>query len=187
MKRKFIMISLLIFGTPGNDIDVFLDPFIVDLKLLFDFGVETYDAYPQKHFKLHAVVVWTINDYPALGTLNGCPYNGFQGCVVCGEETHCIRLPESNKQSYGGHRRFLPYDHPFRRQKKAFNGQQEFSPTPVPMNRDKIYNRVKFIINKWGKVNNGKEVEIQQSTSGRGGKMNKKKRKSHQLGTSDVG
>ena len=93
-------------------------------------------------------MLWTINDYPALGTLSGCPYIGFQGCVVCGEETHCIRLPESYKQSYAGHRRFLPYDHPFRRQNKAFNGQQEFSPSPEPMNGEEIYNRVKFIINK---------------------------------------
>ncbi|KAL7606445.1 hypothetical protein Lser_V15G18818 [Lactuca serriola] len=148
---------------------------------------ETYDAYAQEHYKLRAIVLWTINDYHALGTLSGCPYSCFQGCVVCGEDTHCIRLPELHKQSYAGHRRFLPYDHPFRRQKKAFNGQQEFSPSPVPMNGDEIYNRVKFIINKWGKVNKGKETEIQQSTSGRGGKMNKKKRNSHQLGTSDVG
>ncbi|KAL7597805.1 hypothetical protein Lser_V15G21659 [Lactuca serriola] len=94
MKRKFIMLSLLILGTPRNDIDVFLAPFVDDLQLLFDFGVETYDVYAQEHFKLHVVVLWTINDYPALGTLSGCPYNGFQGCVVCGEETHCIRLLE---------------------------------------------------------------------------------------------
>ncbi|XP_023747773.1 uncharacterized protein LOC111895950 [Lactuca sativa] len=182
MKRKFIMLSLLILGTPGNDIDVFLAPFIDDLQLLFDFGVETYDAYAHEHFKLRAVVLWTINDYPALGTLSGCPYSGFQGCVVCDKETHCIRLPESNNQSYAGHRRFLPYDHPFRRQKKAFNGQQEFSPSPEPMNGEEIYNRVKFIINKWGKVNNDKEAEIQQATSGRGGKMNKKKEKTTPTG-----
>ncbi|KAL7606864.1 hypothetical protein Lser_V15G17886 [Lactuca serriola] len=187
MKRKFIMLSLLISGTPGNDIDVFLAPFINDMQLLFDFGVEKCDAYAQEHFKLRAVVLWTINDYPALGTLSGCLYNGFQGCVVCGEQTHCIRLPESNKQSYAGHRRFLPYDHPFRREKKAFNGQQEFSPSPEPMNGEEIYNSVKFIINKWAKVNKGKEAEIQQATSGRGGNMNKKKRKSQQLGTSHVG
>ncbi|KAL7594807.1 hypothetical protein Lser_V15G29251 [Lactuca serriola] len=141
MKRKFIMLSLLISGTPGNNIDVFLAPFIDNLQLLFDFGVATYDAYAQEHFKLHAVVLWTINDYPTLGTLSGCPYNDFQGYAVCGEETQCIRLSESNKQGYAGHRRFLPYGHPSRRQKKEFNGQQEFSPSPEPMNGEEIYNR----------------------------------------------
>nr|KAJ0221410.1 hypothetical protein LSAT_V11C200065740 [Lactuca sativa] len=97
MKRKFIMLSLLISGTPGNDIDVFLTPFIDDMQLLFDIGVEKYDAYTQEQFKLREVVLWIINDYPALGTLSGCPYSGFQGCVLCGEETHCIRLPKSKK------------------------------------------------------------------------------------------
>lgn len=69
MKRKFIMLSLLISGTPCNDIDIFLVPLVYDLQLLFEVGVETYDAYAQEKFTLRAVVLWTINDYPALGTL----------------------------------------------------------------------------------------------------------------------
>ncbi|GJY32078.1 putative reverse transcriptase domain-containing protein, partial [Tanacetum coccineum] len=88
--------------------------------------VDTYDASTKDNFNLRAVVLWTINDYPALGTLCGCPYNGFKGCVVCGKDTNCVRLSASSKQSYVGHRRYLPYNHPFRKQKKAFNGQQEF-------------------------------------------------------------
>ncbi|GJU31929.1 putative transposase-associated domain-containing protein [Tanacetum coccineum] len=43
--------------------------------------VDTYDASIKDNFNLHAVVLWKINDYPALGTLCGCPYNGFKGCV----------------------------------------------------------------------------------------------------------
>ncbi|GJR91247.1 putative transposon, En/Spm-like protein [Tanacetum coccineum] len=126
MKRKFIMLSVLISGYPGNDIDVFLEPLVDDLHTLFETGVDTYDASTKENFNLRAVVLWTINDYPALGTLCGCPYSGFKGCVVCGKDTHCVRLSASSKQSYAGHRRYLPYNHPFRRQKKAFNGQQEF-------------------------------------------------------------
>ncbi|GJU39152.1 putative transposon, En/Spm-like protein [Tanacetum coccineum] len=82
---------------------------------------------------LCAIVLWTINDYPALGTLCGCPYSGFKGCVVCGKDTNCVTLSASSKQSYVGHKRYLPYNHPFRKQKKAFNGQQEFLPAPIPM------------------------------------------------------
>ncbi|GKC19548.1 putative ribonuclease H-like domain-containing protein [Tanacetum coccineum] len=44
--------------------------------------VDTYDASTKDNFNLRAVVLWTINDYPALGTLCGCPYSGFKGCVV---------------------------------------------------------------------------------------------------------
>ncbi|GKD65639.1 retrovirus-related pol polyprotein from transposon TNT 1-94, partial [Tanacetum coccineum] len=126
MKRKFIMLSVLISGYPGNDIDVFLEPLVDDLHTLFETGVDTYDASTKENFNLRAVVLWTINDYPTLGTLCGCPYSRFKGCVVCGKDTHCVRLSASSKQSYAGHKRYLPYNHPFRRQKKAFNGQQEF-------------------------------------------------------------
>ena len=46
MKRKFMMLSLLIFGPqlPGNDINVYLAPLIEDLQTLWDVGVEAYDA-----------------------------------------------------------------------------------------------------------------------------------------------
>ncbi|GKA24444.1 putative reverse transcriptase domain-containing protein [Tanacetum coccineum] len=40
----------------------------------------------------------TINDYPALGTLCGCPYSGLKGCVVCGKDTYCVKLSASSKQ-----------------------------------------------------------------------------------------
>ncbi|KAL4554293.1 hypothetical protein LXL04_039589 [Taraxacum kok-saghyz] len=141
MKRKFIMLSLLISGSPGQDIDVFLAPLVDDLQIVFDRGVETYDAYAQEKFILRAAVLWTINDYPALGTLCGSPHSGFRGCVVCGEQTHCIRVPESNKQCYAGHRRYLPYDHPFRKQKKAFNGEQEPLLALEPLTGEEIYNK----------------------------------------------
>ncbi|GJZ03876.1 putative ribonuclease H-like domain-containing protein [Tanacetum coccineum] len=61
-------------------------------------GVDTYDASTKDNFNLRAVVLWTINDYPALGTLCGCPYSGFKGCVVCGKDTNCVRLSASSKQ-----------------------------------------------------------------------------------------
>ncbi|GJV81578.1 putative transposase-associated domain-containing protein [Tanacetum coccineum] len=92
------MLSVLISGYPGNDIDVFLELLVDDLNTLFETGVDTYDASTKENFNLCAVVLWTINDYPALGTLCGCPYSGFKGCVVCGKDTHCVRLSASSKQ-----------------------------------------------------------------------------------------
>ncbi|GJS45990.1 putative transposon, En/Spm-like protein [Tanacetum coccineum] len=170
MKRKFINLSVLISGYPGNDIDVFLEPLVDDLHTLFETGVDTYDASTKDNFNLRAVVLWTINDYPALGTLCGCPYNGFKGCVVCWKDTNCVRLSASSKQSYVGHRRYLPYNHPFRKQKKAFNGQQEFLQAPIPMTGEQIYNEVKHIENKWGKgkQTNNNASENQEDTRGKG-------------------
>ncbi|GJZ78048.1 putative transposase-associated domain-containing protein [Tanacetum coccineum] len=178
MKRKFINLSVLISGYPGNDIDVFLEPLVDDLHTLFETGVDTYDASTKDNFNLRAVVLWTINDYPALGTLCGCPYSGFKGCVVCGKDTNCVRLSTLSKQSYVGHRRYLPYNHPFRKQKKAFNGQQEFLLDPNLMTGEQIYNEVQHIENKWGK---GKRTTIRHRNTnkisrGRGGKIQKQKR-----------
>nr|GFB33797.1 hypothetical protein [Tanacetum cinerariifolium] len=39
--------------------------------------IDTYDTSTKENFNLRAVMLWTINDYPALGTLCGCPYSGF--------------------------------------------------------------------------------------------------------------
>ncbi|XP_026420454.1 uncharacterized protein LOC113350970 [Papaver somniferum] len=102
-------------------------------------GKRTWDAYAQEMFTLRAVVLWTINDYPALGTLCGCRYAGYHGCVVCRKKTHSIRLHDSNKNVYVGYRRFLPYEHPFRRQKGAFGGKQEWETAPEPMTGEEIY------------------------------------------------
>ncbi|GKB53883.1 putative transposase-associated domain-containing protein [Tanacetum coccineum] len=120
---------------------------VYEKKVYHAFGVDTYDVSTKDNFNLRAIVLWTINDYPALGTLCGCPYSGFKGCVVCGKDTNCVRLSASSKQSYVGHRRYLPYNHPFRKQKKAFNGQQEFLSAPIPITGEQIYNEVQHIEN----------------------------------------
>ncbi|GKA52609.1 putative transposase-associated domain-containing protein [Tanacetum coccineum] len=178
MKRKCIMLSVLILGYSGNDINVFLEPLVDDLHTLFETGVDTYDVFTKDNFNLRAIVLWIINDYPVLGTLCGCPYSGFKGCVVCGKDTNCVRLSALSKQSYVGHRRYLPYNHPFRKQKKAFNRKQEFLPALIPITRKQIYNEVQHIENKWrkGKRTNNKASENQEDMRGRGGKIQKQKR-----------
>ncbi|GJT64232.1 hypothetical protein Tco_1015712 [Tanacetum coccineum] len=66
MKRKFIMLSVLISGYPGNDINVFLELLVDDMHTLIETGVDTYDASTKENFNLRAIVLWTINDYPEL-------------------------------------------------------------------------------------------------------------------------
>lgn len=105
MKRKFMMLSLLISGPkqPGNDIDVYLAPLIDDLKILWDVGVDAFDAYKKESFQLRAVLMWTISDFPAYGNLSGCTVKGYYGCPVCGINTNAFWLPHSRKMSYMGH------------------------------------------------------------------------------------
>ncbi|RVW95087.1 hypothetical protein CK203_025580 [Vitis vinifera] len=72
---------------------------------------------------IKVVLLWTINDFPAYGNLSGCVVKGYFACPICGEDTFSHRLKHGKKNSYTGHRRFLPCNHPFRKQKKAFNGK----------------------------------------------------------------
>ena len=130
-----MMLTLLISGPkqPGNDIDTFLQPLIDDLKMLWDVGVEVYDAYFQEVFTLKAVLLWKINDFPAYENLSGCSVKGYLSCLICAENKQSVYLKHSQKNVYQGHRRFLRRNHPYRRAKTAFNGCQEFDVVPKPL------------------------------------------------------
>nr|KYP66441.1 hypothetical protein KK1_012735 [Cajanus cajan] len=73
MKRKYIMLSMMISGPrqPGNDIDVYLSLLINDSKMLWETGVEVFDAYREEKFTMRAMLFCTINDFPAYGNLSG--------------------------------------------------------------------------------------------------------------------
>jgi hypothetical protein len=66
------MLTMLISGPklPGNDIDVFLEPLMEDIKILFDHGVEMMDASCKEKFTLKAIIFVTITDYPSLFSLS---------------------------------------------------------------------------------------------------------------------
>ncbi|BBN67204.1 hypothetical protein Prudu_8S000300 [Prunus dulcis] len=68
MKRKFMMLTLLISGPkqPGNDIDVYLEPLIDDLKSLWDGIRGVYDAHIGEYFTLRGRA--TFNGKPEYGT-----------------------------------------------------------------------------------------------------------------------
>src|ERR1700722_5407991 len=111
------MLALLISGPrqPGNDIDVYLAPLIDDLKILWEEGVETFDAHRKESFNLRAILLWTINDFPAYGNLTGYSVKGYKACPVCEEDTHFIQLKHGRKIVYLGNYRFLPIHHRYRR------------------------------------------------------------------------
>ena len=150
MKQKFMILSLLIFSPQqfGNDIDLYLAPLIEDLQTLWDVGVEAYNAYKKEFFNLRAVLLWTINDFPAYGNLAGCTVKGYYACPYCGEDMPKCRLKHSKKNAYIGHRRWLPHDHPFRTQKQPFNNKHEREPPPKPLNSEAIFRKVESIENK---------------------------------------
>lgn len=114
MKESYFMMSLLILGfiAPGRDINVYLHPLIDKLKELWDDGVQTYDTFSVKHFCLHFVVMWTINNFLALGNLM-VREQRYKTCLVCNENTLSQLL--RSKKCFIGHQWFLSIYHPWRK------------------------------------------------------------------------
>ncbi|KAL0539877.1 hypothetical protein IC582_024098 [Cucumis melo] len=140
MKQKNFMLIALISGPkqPGNEIDVYLAPLVDDLKILWHDGVECYDAYQDECFRLKAILLWTINDFPAYDNLCGCTVKGYHACSICGEKTSSIYLPKGRKMACNRHHKFLPRHHPYRKQKKVLNGAQELELAPEPLSGEEI-------------------------------------------------
>ena len=82
MNEPYVFLSLLIPGSngPGNDIDVYMRPLIDELKNLWEIGAETFD---KQNFQMRAVVLWTINDFPAYAYMSGWSTKGKLACPCC--------------------------------------------------------------------------------------------------------
>ncbi|GJS26332.1 hypothetical protein Tco_0486952 [Tanacetum coccineum] len=110
------------------DIDVYLRPLIDDLKVLWAKpGVETIDVATGLKFNMRAMVLWTINDFPARSSLSGWSGQGYKACPTCNEDTPSVRV--LGKTAYVGHRRFLKKPHKWRRSLE-FNGETENGDPP---------------------------------------------------------
>ena len=76
-KRFFVMMSILIPGREGcnsSSIDVYLEHLVKELQSLW-VGVPTVDISTGPNpdrFILRAILLWTINNYPAYGLVSGC-------------------------------------------------------------------------------------------------------------------
>jgi len=56
MKKAYGMLNMIIprKTAPGTDIDVYLQSLIIKLKIFWDVGVKTYDAFKDEYFNMHA-------------------------------------------------------------------------------------------------------------------------------------
>lgn len=75
------MLSMIIPGplSPGNDIDVYLQPLIAELNELWKVAVEIFDAETNQAFNMRATLLWTVSDFPALAMLSGWSTKEHQG------------------------------------------------------------------------------------------------------------
>ena len=111
-KHMYVLLTMIISRPrqPGNDIDVFLEPLMEDMKILWEDGVKMMDAFLKKEFTLKAIIFVTIMDYPGLFSLSG-QIKGKSGCIVCIDGTCYNYLSASKKMVYMRHRRFLVKKH----------------------------------------------------------------------------
>ena len=132
MKQPFFILSVLIDGPKGSGdkIDVYLQPLIEELKELWNEGVATFDALPNQMFQMHAALLWTINDFPAYVNLSGWSTKGEYACPCCNTKKVSCWLKHGKKHSYIGHRRFLPSNHKFRKDRVSFDGKREWGSKP---------------------------------------------------------
>ena len=152
-KAENIMLSLLIPGpnAPSNSIDVYLQPLIDDLKDLWNEGLQVYDSLSKENFIVRAMLLWTISDYPGLGTLAGCKVKGKQTCNVCGKDTPFRWLKFSRKNVYMGNRKRLRPGHPYRRKKGWFDNSVEEGFARRIQTGSEIFETLKDFINDFGR------------------------------------
>ncbi|XP_074341788.1 uncharacterized protein LOC141679181 [Apium graveolens] len=74
-------------------------------------------------------------------SLSGNIIKGYNGCVVCVNQTKATRLSNYRKTVVMQHRRWLPRDHPYRKQKSAFDNTVEKCSAPVPLTREEVFER----------------------------------------------
>ena len=63
----------------GNDIDVYLQSLIKELKEIWFDGVQTFDYSKKEMFTLRVALLWTISDFPDLGNLSR--WNTHRSCL----------------------------------------------------------------------------------------------------------
>jgi hypothetical protein len=118
-------------------------------------GVRMWDEFQQQYFTLRAMLFVTIQDGPTLGSISGQAFKGYKGCTWCMDETGGIWLKHCKKVMYMGHHRFLRADHPYQKNKEAFDETIEKRRDPKIHNEEHMLKMVKDLKLVLGKGKGG--------------------------------
>jgi len=122
MRPKFMFISTVIPGpgSPGWNIDVCLRSLIDELTQLSSRAF-TYDISRKQNFVMMAVLMWTINDFPAYGMVSGWSTHEKLTCPYCMENNKAFTLTNRGKASFFDcHHHFLQTNHRYRKNRNDF-------------------------------------------------------------------
>ncbi|GJS73634.1 transposon, En/Spm-like protein [Tanacetum coccineum] len=169
MKQQSFILSSIIPGEkgPGNDIDVYLQLLIHELKLLWK-GVDAYDAFSKQKFKLRASLMWTINDFPAYANLSGWSTKGRVACLICVNSTRSSWLKYGRKFCYMGHRRWLEKNHKYQFQNDQFDGTCKEEGPPTPLTRSDILEQLSGASFIYGKSDDSSNKSNKRTRDGVG-------------------
>ncbi|XP_004306291.1 PREDICTED: uncharacterized protein LOC101302000 [Fragaria vesca subsp. vesca] len=159
MKKENNFLALLIPGpnSPRKCLDVYLRPLIDELKELWENGIPTFDRHNKTSFRMRAVVMWTISDFPGYGMLSSHTTQGYKGCPICLENVDASR--HTDRIVYLGHRRWLPMNHEWRLDADAFDGREEHrEPPPIQSGDEILYKLNSF---DFGYLSSDKDVLAQ--------------------------
>ncbi|XP_075086291.1 uncharacterized protein LOC142168999 [Nicotiana tabacum] len=112
------------------------------LVMLMNYNLSPWICMKPEYIMLSMIIpalLWTVFDFPALGILSGWSTKGKLACPICNYDTCSQYLKHSHKMCYLGHRRFLPPDHPSRKDKKSFDGSEEHRPAPTPLKGAEVF------------------------------------------------
>ncbi|CAL9025676.1 unnamed protein product [Prunus brigantina] len=70
------------------------------------------------------------------------PKFGYKACPICGDDTPSHRLKNGHKICYIGDRKWLPINHPYKRQRVAFNGKPEYGTPHEPLTGKEVLHMV---------------------------------------------
>lgn len=118
-ENKIYDVAYVISGVRlGNDIDVYMELLIDDLKLLWEKGFDVFDSYCQETFCLCAILFSTINDFSSYEHLSGYSGKGNFAFFIFEENTSYIQLKHDQNIVSTRHTKFLPRNHSDPRMKK---------------------------------------------------------------------
>ena len=79
----FLTVIVLGKRNSKDKLDVYLQPLISKLQVLWEIGVETYDISRKKNFMIRAALLWTISDFPTYLMFSGWSTSGRLACSYC--------------------------------------------------------------------------------------------------------
>jgi hypothetical protein len=116
IKLEFMFLSMVILdpNSLSQNIDIFFQLLIDELKQLWSFRALTYEVSRKQNFLMKVTLMWIINDFLAYGMVCIWITYGKLSCSYCMKNNNAFTLTNDGKMYIlYCHQRFLSTDHRF--------------------------------------------------------------------------